>query len=82
MLTLRQETDYPVNGKISLRIGIPKSEKFELKLRIPSCHKVTSRAQWVTGSEVKTGSYLSLVAIGRMGYVIDGFGHVFPLLGR
>jgi len=41
MLTLHQDTDYPVNGKISLRVGILKSEKFELKLRIPSWSQKT-----------------------------------------
>lgn len=62
MLTLHQDTDYPVNGKIMLRIRVPKSEKFELKLRIPSWSLRTQVG--LNGSavaDVKTGSYLSLI---------------------
>ena len=61
MLTLHQDSDYPVNGKIALRIGIPRSEKFELKLRIPAWSQKTNvELNGSPISEVKTGSYLSL----------------------
>jgi DUF1680 family protein len=68
MLTLHQETDYPVNGKISLRIRIPQSEKFELKLRIPSWSQKTQvKLNGSPVSDIKTGSYLSLVRDWRDG---------------
>jgi len=60
-LTLEERTDYPLNGKIALQLGLAKPERFELKLRIPSWSSSTRTI--VAGKEVsgvKPGSYLSL----------------------
>ncbi|MCE5178434.1 MAG: glycoside hydrolase family 127 protein [Porphyromonadaceae bacterium] len=39
---LVQDTDYPVTGKISIRIELPKSEEMAIRLRIPEWSKQTA----------------------------------------
>lgn len=44
IVTLRQETTYPWNGAITLRVDMPEPTIFALKLRLPSwCHSATLR---------------------------------------
>jgi DUF1680 family protein len=58
---LKQITRYPVDGKVTLQVNLPKPEKFGLKLRIPSWSRSTS--VWLNGQpvpEARAGSYLNL----------------------
>jgi hypothetical protein len=58
-LTIREETEYPREGKILLQVGLDQPEKFALKLRIPSWSRQT-RA-FINGkqtADIVPGSYL------------------------
>jgi uncharacterized protein len=60
-VTLKQTTRYPVDGKVTLQVDLPKPEKFGLKLRIPSWSRSTG--VWLNGQpvpEAVAGSYLNL----------------------
>jgi hypothetical protein len=50
--TLTVSTDYPVNGKISVKVGLDKPESFTLKIRNPEWSKKTKVT--VCGEKVKT----------------------------
>ncbi len=41
LLNIAQETEYPINGKVKIIIGLESSEKFALRLRIPGWSKQT-----------------------------------------
>lgn len=71
-VTLTQVTRYPAAGKVTLRISLPKAEKFDLKLRIPSWSRSTVvRVNGQTIPEVKPGAYLTLVRKWRDGDLIE-----------
>ena len=58
---LRQKTDYPVSGKISLYVSPSKKAFFALKLRVPCWSvrtKVGLNGKWLPA--VKSGTYLSI----------------------
>lgn len=60
-LSIRQTTDYPVSGKDTIRLGLAKPEKFELKLRIPAWSLQTRIS--INGDNIsppQPGAYLSL----------------------
>ena len=60
-LTIKQETEYPKNGKIRIKTETKVPEKFVLNLRIPSWSKENKLS--INGEEVKniqSGSYLTL----------------------
>ncbi|MCJ8329243.1 MAG: glycoside hydrolase family 127 protein [Lentisphaeria bacterium] len=60
-VSLEQETTYPLNGQINLKVKPSKATNFALKLRIPYWSKktrVTLNGEKVTG--VKSGSYLCI----------------------
>lgn len=42
MAKLIQETDYPVTGKINIKIELPKSEEMAIRLRVPQWSKQTA----------------------------------------
>jgi len=71
-VTLRQETEYPVNGKVQLQVGLGKPETFDLKLRIPGWSRATRvllNGKEVSG--VKAGSYLSLARPWKSGDSVE-----------
>lgn len=50
-VTLEQETDYPANGKVRLRLSLPRPEEFTVALRIPEwCRQMTVNGQVVSGN--------------------------------
>jgi uncharacterized protein len=58
---LTQETDYPVGGRIRLKVRPDQSEDFTLKLRIPGWSKATAvRVNGEPQSGVRPGTYLNL----------------------
>jgi DUF1680 family protein len=60
-LTITDTTEYPVDGKIELRLGLPAAEKLKLRLRIPSWSAQTRlEVRGEPVSEVPPGSYLTL----------------------
>jgi DUF1680 family protein len=72
ILALRQTTDYPADGKVTLQIDLPKPERFGLKLRIPSWSRSTRVL--LNGQEVPdvvAGSYLELKRQWRKGDSLD-----------
>ncbi len=72
LLQLEQRTDYPVGGKVTLRLALAKPETFELKLRIPSWSSSTRAI--VAGEEVtgaKPGTYLNLTRKWKSGDTIE-----------
>ena len=57
-LSIRQTTDYPVSGKDTIRLGLAKPEKFELKLHIPAW---SLRARWhFNGDNISQGTGTSV----------------------
>jgi DUF1680 family protein len=72
LLTLEEKTDYPVSGKLAVRVGLPRPEQFELKFRIPSWSQ--SVRVLLNGKEtpgVKPGTYLALAREWKSGDTID-----------
>jgi DUF1680 family protein len=60
-VTLTQETDYPLSGRIDIRVNPSQEARFCLKLRVPYWSRAT-RA-WLNGealSGVRSGTYLCL----------------------
>lgn len=60
-ISLQQDTTYPTDGKIRIRISIANPESFVLKVRIPSWSRQTQAT--VNGIEIKNvaaGSYLDI----------------------
>jgi len=49
-VSLIQQTDYPVNGKIRIQVDLPKSEEMAIRIRIPGWSKLT--ALTVNGEKV------------------------------
>lgn len=71
-LTLRQETDYPRENRVVLKLVPGKPEKFAVKLRIPHWSRITRvkvNGQPVNG--VTSGSYLRLSRRWKRGDVVD-----------
>lgn len=62
-VTIKQETEYPWQGKVKLHINPQKAKTFEIKLRIPGwCKNYTLK---VNGEEVKGKTELQYLAINR-----------------
>jgi hypothetical protein len=60
-VTLTQETNYPVSGRVRLRVTPSKAAEFSLRLRIPLWSKRTEvKLNGRTIPNVKSGQYLSL----------------------
>jgi hypothetical protein len=59
-LALEQETNYPSDGRILLRTGLARPERFPLLLRIPSWSRSTSVQVNGEGLPAKPGTYLTL----------------------
>ncbi len=67
-LTITQETAYPADGVVTLKLALTRPAKLELRLRVPAWSKATTivvNAQTGAsparlGSDVKPGTYLSL----------------------
>lgn len=60
-LSLKQNTEYPMGGDLSIQIGLDKPSKFKLHLRVPGWSEHTAIA--VNGEpvrEVKPGTYCAL----------------------
>jgi DUF1680 family protein len=71
-VTLTQETAYPAEGDVKLRVGLAAPATFDLRLRIPSWSKTTRVA--VNGTPVEgivPGTYLSLKREWREGDEVD-----------
>jgi hypothetical protein len=71
-LTLTENTEYPAEGEIRLRLGLPKPVEFNLRLRIPRWSARTMAE--VNGEElldVGPGTYLSLKRRWRNGDTIN-----------
>jgi DUF1680 family protein len=72
LLTITQETEYPLNGKVKMIVGLGKPENFTLYLRIPSWSK-TNRLS-VNGKSsgpLSPGSYFSLKREWKNGDVLE-----------
>jgi DUF1680 family protein len=68
VITLSQETDYPRDGRIRLKVDPSKSARFALKLRIPHWSQSTSvglNGKAIDG--VKAGEYLALNRVWKRG---------------
>jgi DUF1680 family protein len=69
---LSQETDYPVNGKITIRINAQQPESFAIRLRIPAWSAQSNIA--VNGEamadSLKAGTYASIQRVWKKGDVI------------
>ncbi|HET6559921.1 MAG TPA: beta-L-arabinofuranosidase domain-containing protein [Prolixibacteraceae bacterium] len=75
-----QETDYPVNGKIRIRVLLNKPENMSVQLRIPQWSAQSSVA--VNGQQVKSvnpGKNVNLQRVWKSGDVID---MAFDMRGR
>jgi len=71
-LTITEKTEYPAEGEIRLRLGLPKPAEFNLRLRIPGWSSTTTVE--VNGEEVpdaEPGTYLSLKRRWRNGDTIN-----------
>ncbi len=70
-MLLEQQTEYPKSGDVVLKIGLARSEKLELKLRIPAWSAQTRvRVNGGAESGVKPGSYLSLTRDWKQGDIV------------
>jgi uncharacterized protein len=49
-ITIRQETSYPINGRVAITVTVPKPMKFSLRVRVPSWSKID-------GLKTKPGDY-------------------------
>jgi len=78
-LNLAQETDYPVNNEISIKVDLPQSERFTIALRIPSWSRNTTLM--VNGEVIKCtpGSYALIERSWKKG---DQIRLVMDLRGR
>lgn len=59
-IVLKTDTMYPSDGKVSIKVGIEKSEKFEIKLRNPDWNKKTSLEVNGENTDITDG-YISIV---------------------
>ncbi|MET6996093.1 glycoside hydrolase family 127 protein [Chitinophaga defluvii] len=61
LVEITQETDYPVNGKVNIKLQMPVAQEFALKIRIPAWS--TQNSLIVNGQPVtvaKGGNYISV----------------------
>lgn len=70
-LHLSLETDFPLSGKVTLRVSPGKKEKFTVKLRIPSWSKAT--ALYVNGKrmEATAGTYAAITRKWSDGDIVE-----------
>jgi uncharacterized protein len=72
LVTLEQQTDYPRDGRVRIKVGLRKPEKFALKLRIPHWSRATRvqlNARPVPGATA--GEYLVLDRTWKRGDTIE-----------
>jgi DUF1680 family protein len=68
-IVLKQETNYPWEGKVTLSVSPQKTEKFSMKLRLPGwCKKYSLK---VNGATVKTGTDKQYLVINRRWKKVD-----------
>lgn len=71
-LRLSQETAYPLDGKVTLRIGLGDEAVFALRLRIPTWSRQTAvRVNGEPAGDMQPGAYLSLGRAWRDGDVVE-----------
>jgi len=71
-LTLKQETDYPRDNRVRLKIQLTEPLSFTLSLRIPYWSRVTQvRINGETVPNVKSGEYLALARLWRADDQVD-----------
>lgn len=61
LVEITQETDYPVSGKVSMKLQLPVAQELVVKIRIPGWSKQTSL--WVNGQSIavtRAGDYVSV----------------------
>ena len=70
-VTLTQETEYPVDGKIKITVAPSKSQRFELSLRIPSWSRQTTL--FVNGKQLacNPGQYARIFRVWSAGDVVE-----------
>ena len=71
-LTIEQKTDYPFSGNVEIKVRLARSEKFELKLRIPAWSAATRLA--INGSAVSgvnAGTYQSITRVWNDGDTVS-----------
>jgi hypothetical protein len=78
-IKLTQETDYPVNEKILIRLDLPQPERFTITLRIPSWNRNTSLMINGEIMDCKPGSYARIERSWKKG---DQIRLVMDLRGR
>jgi DUF1680 family protein len=78
-IKLTQETDYPVNEKILIRLDLPQPERFTITLRIPSWNRNTSLMVNGEIMDCKPGSYARIERSWKKG---DQIRLVMDLRGR
>jgi DUF1680 family protein len=71
-LRLAQQTAYPLDGKVTLHIGLDHEATFALRLRIPTWSRQTTvQVNGVPAGDVQPGAYLSLQRVWRDGDVVE-----------
>lgn len=71
-LRLRQETRYPADGRVRLRVSTPRPVRVALKLRIPGWSRRTAASVNGAGAgPAEAGTYLELEREWREGDVVD-----------
>ena len=71
-IELLQETDYPVSGKISIKVKLQKPEDMSLRIRIP--HWSQETAVMINGESVKNivpGTYVAIKRVWKADDVIE-----------
>jgi len=72
MLTLTQMTDYPRDGKVTIKLALTKPCKFVLRLRIPAWSRTTKAS--INGfniEDVQAGSYLIINREWKSGDIVE-----------
>jgi DUF1680 family protein len=71
-LTIAQQTEYPADGRITLRIRVTRATRFSLKLRIPQWSaKTRVRVNGEAVRGVEAGHYLSLERMWKSGDTVE-----------
>lgn len=71
MLTLTQTTEYPVQGKVAIQLGLEQPATFTLRLRIPSWSQETRVTVNGEAVDAVAGSYLALARTWQKGDRIE-----------
>ena len=71
-IKIQQETEYPLTGKVKLRLNLEKQEKFGLNLRVPSwSHSTQIRVNRKEQQNISSGNYYVINRTWKDGDVID-----------